>query len=127
LPPTRLETFFLCHYAHTDDLESTSHASAEMRDWMVQSKLQLVRRYRGRMSEFVQVATAYARSAVERMELWQGVDGGRRVCAAAETFRDAKKRMRFFPRPQSPDSLKREQQSCAAAKDHACRRKPKHG
>ncbi len=73
-----------------------------MREWLVQPKLQLVRRYRGKPSAFVQVATAYAGSAAERMELWSGVDDGRRAVPVPETFEEAKKRARFFPRPRSP-------------------------
>jgi hypothetical protein len=98
----RLETSYLCHYAHQADLESVAHASGEMREWMMQPKLQLVRRYHGKPSEFVLVATAYTRAAAERMELWKEVDDGRRVVQVVETFEEAKKRRRFFPRPQSP-------------------------
>jgi hypothetical protein len=98
----RLETSYLCHYAHRADLEATVHGSAEVREWMVQAKLQLVRRYKGKHSEFAQVATVYAKAATERMEQWQGIDDGRRVMPVQVTFEGAKKMERMFPRPKSP-------------------------
>ena len=101
----RLETSFLCHYAHTADLDYTSHNSAEVRDWLVQPKLQLVRRYKARMAEFATVATVYTRSAVERMDLMKDLDDGRRVGPVLETFDESKKRERFFPRPRTPPPI----------------------
>ena len=100
-----METCFLCHYAHIEDLRSTQHNSAEVQDWLQQSKLQLVRRYRGRPSDFARVATAYTKSAAERMELWKGVDDGRRVAGPQMTFGEAKKWEYHFPRPKPPPEL----------------------
>lgn len=94
---------------------------------MVQPKLQLVRKYRGRPSEFVQVATAYATAAVERMELWKGIDDGRRVGPGLETFKDAKKIGRCFPRPKSP-VVDEDQEPCPSKKhssDQVHQRRPK--
>jgi hypothetical protein len=105
----RLETHLLCHYAHVADLESTQHNSAEVRDWLLQSKYQLVRQYRGKRSDFAQVAAAYARSALERMELMQGLDDGRRVGGGPlRTFEEAKKWHQYFPRPLTPPPIEDE-------------------
>jgi hypothetical protein len=101
----RLETHLLCHYAHIDDLESTQHPSAEVRDWLLQRKLQLVRQYKSRgWRDFAPVAAAYARMAAERMEQMQGIDDGRRPMGvgAQRTFEEAKKWEQYYPRPQSP-------------------------
>ena len=121
----RLETSYLCHYAHADDLEQTAHPNAEMREWLVQQKLQLVRKYRGKPSEFVPVATAYAKAAVERMDMWKGVDDGRRTVPAIETFGAAKMRERYFPRPRSPPSLADPCNTKTGSSDQTYRRRPK--
>jgi len=105
----RLETHLLCHYAHIADLESTQHNSAEVRDWLLQSKYQLVRRYRGRRADFAPVAAAYARSALERMESMQGLDDGRRVGGGPQrTFDEVKNWHQYFPRPLSPSPIEDE-------------------
>jgi hypothetical protein len=126
-----LQTAYLCHYAHGADLESVTYASGEVREWMVQPKLQLVRQYRGKPSEFVLVATAYAKAAAERMGLWKGVDGGRRTVPVLETLEEAKKRERFFPRPQQPTTAAGVVAPCTTAtkrlKPAAAPWKPKHG
>ena len=115
--PDRLEKSFLCHYAHRMDLETTAHASAEVREWMVQSKLQLVRQYKGKPSDFVKIATTYATAAVERMDMWKGIDDGRRVMPVQQKFNEAKKRERFFPRPNSPTSMvDKDSEPCSANK-----------
>ena len=102
----RLETCFLCHYAHTTDLESTVHNSAEVQDWLQQDKFQLVRRYKGHSaSDFAKVAVAYAKSATERMDLWREIDDGRRVVGKLKTFDEAKKWEYHYPRPKSPPRL----------------------
>jgi hypothetical protein len=92
----------MCHYLHTADLEYTNHNSAEMRDWLLQSKMQLVRRYKGKLSEFAKVATVYTRAAMERADLMKNLDDGRRVGPVLETFDYAKKKERLFPRPRTP-------------------------
>jgi hypothetical protein len=51
------------------------------------------------------VAVAYAKAAAERMEMWKGIDGGRRVSAPQRTFEEAKKWEYHFPRPKSPSKL----------------------
>lgn len=65
---------------------------------MLQSVFQLVRRYRG--TDYTRVATAYAKSAAERMELWSGIDDGRRLSPALVTLEEAKTMARMYPRPE---------------------------
>jgi hypothetical protein len=100
---------------------------------MVQAKLQLVRRYKGRYQDFAQVATAYAKAATERMELWKGIDDGRRVMPVQVTFEEAKKMERLFPRPKSPVREPEPQIACSGASkrpktsfDQVYPWKPKH-
>jgi hypothetical protein len=76
-----------------------------MQDWLQQHKLQLVRRYKGRPSDFARVALAYTKAAAERMELWKGVDGGRRAAPPQRTLEEAKKWEHHVPRPQCPPAL----------------------
>ena len=107
--PHSLEKHLLCHYAHVADLEYTQHNSAEMRDWLMQSKYQLVRQYRGKRSDFPPVAAAYARSALERMESMQGIDDGRRVGGGPlRTFEEMKKWNQYVPRPLTPPPVEDE-------------------
>jgi hypothetical protein len=43
-----LETCFVCHYAHTADIEFSQHNNAKVRDWKLQLRFQLVRRYKAK-------------------------------------------------------------------------------
>ena len=125
--PRSLETCFLCHYAHCDDLLLTTHNSAEVQDWLQQAKHQLVRRYAGRPSDFARVAVAYAKAAAERMEMWKSIDGGRRVSAPQRTFEEAKKWEYHFPRPKSPSKLPAGGKAAAAedTKPPSCNKRPR--
>jgi hypothetical protein len=102
---------------------------------MLQSKFQLVRRYTAKRSEFARIAAIYTEAAAERMDQMKGLDDGRRVSAALETFEEAKKRERLFPRPVSPPPRAEAGEGCSRDKTKRAkcsdpagfRPKPKHG
>ncbi len=48
------------------------------------------------------MAVAYAKSVVDRMDLWKELDDGRRVGVVLRTFEEAKKWEYYHPRPKSP-------------------------
>jgi hypothetical protein len=83
-----------------------------------------VRRYKAKQSEFAWVATHYAQAAAERMDQMKGIDDGRRISPVVETFDEAKKRVRFFPRPRP---YSRDEECQHPLTSSASQKKAKHG
>ena len=96
--PDERQTYFLCHYAHREDLEACVDVSAEMEAWKQQAVLQMPRKVNGNLRCFVKVACDYVRDAVERMKLRKGLTG-RGAYVKIKTFAEAKQEILLNPKP----------------------------
>jgi hypothetical protein len=99
--PDDRERSFICHYVHRGD--TVHHNNADIMQWMEQGTFQLVRRVDGKLSEFVQCAMWYVRQAVARIESMGEIQCYR----APITFAEARRRERLFPRPRTPENVKK--------------------
>jgi hypothetical protein len=96
--PDERQTYFMCHYAHREDLQACADVSAEKRAWKEQAVLQMPRKVNGNLRCFVKVACDYVRDAVERMKLRKELTG-RGAYVKIKTFAEAKQEILLNPKP----------------------------
>lgn len=97
-----METHFLCHYVHVDDLQMCADTSAEMEEWKMQRVLRLARRFEGGlMKNFVPIAIQYVKDAVARIDLMKKIES-RGFYTKVKTFEEARLELALNPKPRRP-------------------------
>lgn len=76
--------------------------SAEVQKWRQQEKFRLVRVVEGAMKKFASVAIQYVDDAVERIRVFEAVEGDELRMKPVKTFAEARSVIELFPRPVKP-------------------------